>query len=278
MRSTTAFPRARRASANPEKLRTETSFEAWKKRYSGFEALMEAEDLIVRERVPVTRCYGYVTFGEAGEVDCWLEDIPTEDLGARFELVATQSGLALGCPPGTSPIKFWFHHLFLHLSAIESNHLRMFSGTVGVIERVFGACATYCVRLEQLALERDADIPARFAETAESQPSITSEMSESEKPAKVPLGPAKDPEKSRREIVDQFLKACNQEAGIGSRVTRKSIWRLAGHRHARQFEYWQEESPKATGEDNRNFGRLLGLSPSDFIALLKKSGVLPSNS
>ena len=42
-----------------------------------------------------------------------------------------------------------------------------------------------------------------------------------------------------------------EESAVGFKVIRKHIWLAAGHAHARQFQYWQEESKKATDEDDR---------------------------
>jgi hypothetical protein len=47
----------------------------WTKLREDFNALMEAEDRIVLERLPLAPCYGYVTYGESGEVGCWVEDV-----------------------------------------------------------------------------------------------------------------------------------------------------------------------------------------------------------
>jgi len=78
---------------------------------------------------------------------------------------------------------------------------------------------------------------------------------------------------NRPAVVDAFLLQCNQEAAVGFKVIRKHIWLAAGHRHARQFQYWQEGSDKATDEDDRNFSRILSMPPAEFISLLKKKNI-----
>ena len=88
---------------------------------------------------------------------------------------------------------------------------------------------------------------------------------------------AEEPEADRRKIVDTFLNQCNRESGAGFKVTRKHMWLVAGHKHPRQFQYWQERSSKATEEDDRNFRRILSMLPGEFIELLNKRGIFPSN-
>ena len=48
----------------------------------------------------------------------------------------------------------------------------------------------------------------------------------------------------------------------------------SGHSSARQFQYWQEQSDKATAADDRTFRRILGMPPAEFIALLKTKRIL----
>ncbi|HUR46333.1 MAG TPA: hypothetical protein VMZ27_10705 [Candidatus Saccharimonadales bacterium] len=85
-------------------------------------------------------------------------------------------------------------------------------------------------------------------------------------------------EPERSALVETFLLRCNEESAAGFKVIRKHIWLAAGHRRARQFQYWQERSEKATDEDDRNFHRILRMPPSEFIALLKKKGISLPNS
>jgi hypothetical protein len=84
-----------------------------------------------------------------------------------------------------------------------------------------------------------------------------------------------DREPDPRTEVDAFLRRCNQESAGGFRVIKKHIWLAAGHGHARQFQYWQQRSGKATDEDDRNFRRILGMGSADFIALLTKKHICP---
>ena len=85
-------------------------------------------------------------------------------------------------------------------------------------------------------------------------------------------------EPDRPALVDTFLRRCNREPDIGFRVMRKHIWLAAGHARARQFQYWQEKSNKASEADDRVFRRIVALSPAEFIPLLIKMEITPSTS
>ena len=87
--------------------------------------------------------------------------------------------------------------------------------------------------------------------------------------------PAAAQQVSRRAAVDAFLLECNKQSAAGSKVGRKHISLAAGHANARQFQYWQSGSDKATDEDNRNFLRIINMPPAEFLALLKKK-VIPT--
>jgi hypothetical protein len=145
----------------------------WRNFHNDFNALKEAEDGIARERVPVAHCYAYVTYSESGEVGCWVEDVPSESLGARFALAASGAGLALGCPQGTPPIDYLLSRLVLDLRENGSEHL-MDLGAACFIHRVYEALATYFLRLELKALENTNP----SAESESSAPSVPPEHPE----------------------------------------------------------------------------------------------------
>lgn len=112
--------------------------------------------------------------------------------------------------------------------------------------------------------ERTEDTSSRVENAATSAPELTVATT--------------DQGADRSQIVDAFLLQCNRESSGGFKVIRKHIWLAAGHARARQFQYWQERSDKATCEDDRNFRRILSMAPAEFIALLKKKGSSPSTS
>lgn len=86
----------------------------------------------------------------------------------------------------------------------------------------------------------------------------------------------RDQKSTRSIIVDDFLRRCNQEPGLGEKIGRKHIWGAVGHSAPRQFQYWQSNDPNATAEDEKNFGRILAMQPADFVADLKKRNLLKS--
>ena len=105
------------------------------------------------------------------------------------------------------------------------------------------------------------------------------DLEEAASPVEQPSGeaggePEQRGEQDRRSQVDAFLEECNRVSDLPAEIIRKHIWRAAGHKRSRQFEYWQSNSDRATLEDNRNFGRLLSMSPLDFVELLKRKNLL----
>jgi len=95
----------------------------WKRLHDDFNALNEAEDEIARERVPAAHCYAYVTYSESGEIGCWVEDVQSESLVARFDFAASEAGLALGCPQGITPKDYLLSRLVVDLRENGSEHL-----------------------------------------------------------------------------------------------------------------------------------------------------------
>jgi antitoxin component HigA of HigAB toxin-antitoxin module len=126
----------------------------WKRLHSEFKALMEEEDRIVRERGLKDWFHGAVTNGESGEFGCWsFASSATESLQARFELLATEAGIALGSPPTTSSQFYWLHRLFADLRANKSQHLRIYDDAGVFIDRLFEASSIFCARLDRQWLE-----------------------------------------------------------------------------------------------------------------------------
>lgn len=89
--------------------------------------------------------YPFCPLGDRPACGRWvLSDGPNENFRARFERVATRAGIALGPPPGTKPLIFWLHRLFLDL--VENKSPGLFGrgkDQGGIILKVCEASATY---------------------------------------------------------------------------------------------------------------------------------------
>ena len=84
------------------------------------------------------------------------------------------------------------------------------------------------------------------------------------------LAPESTPQ-SRPDRVDDFLERCNRECQGSGKLQKKDIWTLAHHTTPRQFEYWQRGDQKTTSADEKNFERILEMTPRDFIeAVVRK--------
>jgi hypothetical protein len=136
----------------------------WKKLHNEFKALMEEEDRIVQQREARDYCHLHFTH-RSGMFDGWVEGSTTDSLQARFELLAAEAGVALGAPAGTAAHKYWLQSVFLGLRAKGSSQVRMFSDTVGVVERLFEASTIYSARLARLSIESAADVAQTEAES-----------------------------------------------------------------------------------------------------------------
>lgn len=74
--------------------------------------------------------------------------------------------------------------------------------------------------------------------------------------------------------MEAFLRACNELPEATRQLKKAHIWRAAKHSQSRQFEYWQSGSSDATRQDEETFGRLLAMTPADFVELLARKGIL----
>jgi hypothetical protein len=155
------------AASSKSRLTTETwgfaarAINLWKRLYSEFNVLMEEEHKIVQQLTGGERLYAYFTYRESGEFgSCWREGLTSEGFAARFELLATEGGIALGAAKGTSPLTHWLDCLLLDLRANKSSRLRMYNDAGGFVERLLEASALYCARLLRRSLEEAADTAA----------------------------------------------------------------------------------------------------------------------
>jgi hypothetical protein len=71
----------------------------------------------------------------------------------------------------------------------------------------------------------------------------------------------------RRKAVDAFI---SKLAEAGQKITRKSIWTVAGYTHRTEFERFQRGDTRTTRSAASNFNRVLGMKPEDFVLALQK--------
>jgi hypothetical protein len=120
-----------------------------------------------------------------------------------------------------------------------------------------------------------------MAEAATSPSPVTSSMSDdtADRGNSIPSPPTAEadgqllgslPGCERAVLVDDFLGRCNREAGLEVELVRKHISLAVGHKYPRQFQYWQASDPRATAADNRNFGRILRMTPAEFVKVLRE--------
>lgn len=84
---------------------------------------------------------------------------------------------------------------------------------------------------------------------------------------------ALDSSAGRRCAIDAFLNACNHE-GPPRKLLRSDIWKAAGYKDARSFEYWQGMKDRATRSSDENIRRILAMPATKFLALLRKKGLI----
>jgi hypothetical protein len=198
----------------------------WKRFHDDFKALSEEEDEIVGQRRSCDFCHAYLTYPESGEFACWVESYATEGLQARLELIATQAGIALGPPQGMTPLAHWIHSLSRDLRASNSDHIRFFSETGAIIERLIEASADYCARLDRRSLEKAS---------IDNPPTQRKEVA-----ASVKRGPKPDYENALRvaEVVARVAGESNWHHKLDDicmeldekLIPRPKTWKKRGHR------------------------------------------------
>jgi hypothetical protein len=94
----------------------------------------------------------------------------------------------------------------------------------------------------------------------------TVRMEAETQPASVVNG-ANDNGINRRAAVDGYI---SKLAEAGHKITRKSIWTVAGYTQRTEFERFQRGDPRTTRSAESNFNRVLGMKPEDFVLALQK--------
>jgi hypothetical protein len=244
--------------------------------------------------------------------ESWRIGGASDELRDRFEDLAERAGVLLGETPGPPALLRWFNELKEESPRyqIVRHSRRLPDGTTesaegGTIPDVCAASANHCYRLETAAINRALNIGAANAvvhRQSDMHPSVKLAIKSIYADAEAEIEARKQfmVEKRLRELreqqgtppletestetlpqrgestrnseVDAFLERCNQHSPV--RVRRRHIWQSAGHTSGRQFEYWQASDKKATGEDHRNFSRILGMQPAEFVATLRKQKII----
>ena len=126
---------------------------------------------------------------------------------------------------------------------------------VDTIDCISVASADLCGRLETEAFGRQLTPPVEQRVTPPDRSATSAPMTTP---------------RTRRDRVDDFLARCNHEYQGPDKLTRKDIWAAAYHATARQFERWQKNDKHATKTDHKNFERILGMAPQEFIHVRAK--------
>jgi hypothetical protein len=190
--------------------------------------------------------------------------------GSSDFLVAWLNALRLWSGHSKFKMERFGHEQNTDGSAVKHHH-------TGIIHRVCEASANYCSEME--VSTRKAELWNKLQAQHERKKASEIAYSKAEDvtlPVQELAVMTADDGPDRSRLVDDFLQRCNRESPI--KLRRKHVWLAAGHGHARQFQYWQERSDKATAGDVRNFRRILRMTTAEFTALLKKKGIPPLSS
>jgi hypothetical protein len=79
---------------------------------------------------------------------------------------------------------------------------------------------------------------------------------------------------SNRALIKDFIGKVFESTG--EKITRREISSLAGYNSRSELQRFQSESSRCTEAARRNFNRVLGMTPEDFIFSLEKRKKLPT--
>jgi hypothetical protein len=125
----------------------------WLEFHHDFTALMNEEDRLFPNH-PKDCLSAIVTYEHHDEYGRWALRPSTESLRARFDLKATEAGIALGLPGIASPMDFWLHRLYRFLREGKSSFLSGADDDFGIIMRLCEASSIYCAYLQREWLEK----------------------------------------------------------------------------------------------------------------------------
>lgn len=140
---------------------TASKASTWQGLHIQFDRLGQEELTFVRGKLKdhFLRAYADYRTAENPEYGDWtLSEGPNEGFRARFEILATRAGVALGSTQRKQALDCWLHHVFMNLLDRKSKLLvAAAKGEGGIILRACEASAIYCSRLEKRALESGTD-------------------------------------------------------------------------------------------------------------------------
>jgi hypothetical protein len=163
----------------------------WKRLREGFIALMKKEQRILRLGGAKDCCYAYIA-GDGG----WVEGSPTERVQSQFELLATEAGLALGCPSRTLPLTKWIQSLYHDLRANGSKFIHISNDSAAFIESLSEASAIYCARLDRRWIEKTVTSSGEVEAFDGQQASALLALANSRPHPEAPDTPTSDEERS----------------------------------------------------------------------------------
>jgi hypothetical protein len=161
LQSTVALPRGKTDMANKGSIPSESADDAlWQQLSSDFSMLASEEKSA--NALPLGAMAASESNRSSDLTEWELHNGCSENFKARFELLASQAGKALGpLPVGASPFCYWLHRLYQDLQENRSKFIRRsiiassLSGEGPLIDSVCEASSTFCLRLQKCALERD---------------------------------------------------------------------------------------------------------------------------
>jgi hypothetical protein len=122
-----------------------------------FHALIEREKQASKPLTHDHTLSAICDYTGATDTGSWLLTGAEFSIQAEFELHATASGIALGIQGVLDPLSFWLHRLFIDLRENRDPQASRVTGDGdgGYIRTVCKASATFCAKLEKLALENE---------------------------------------------------------------------------------------------------------------------------
>src|SRR5262249_18119342 len=117
----------------------------WQRLHDRFMQLKEEEEGFMRNQIGRPHLRAHVDI-VSDPPFCILRDGPNDNFTSRFELVATEAGIALVSPSDVRPRDYWLATLFKHFKPQNSDYIDRTNERGGILEDVCSASATFCAR------------------------------------------------------------------------------------------------------------------------------------